>query len=107
MRFFLDNCISKAMAVAIGALAESQGHQVVHLTRDFDASTTDTEWIPRIRTEGYVIVSGDPRIARNPANRAAWIESGLTAFFLATALRQRSFGSKRKSSSGGSPKSLK
>lgn len=31
---------------------------------------------------GWVIVSGDTRITRNPTEREAWLESGLVAFFL-------------------------
>jgi hypothetical protein len=82
VKFFLDNCISKAMAVAIAAIGKSQGIEIVHLTEIFDAKTPDTVWIPGIKGMGFVVVSGDPRISRNPANRAAWLESGLTAFFL-------------------------
>jgi hypothetical protein len=79
------------MARALGQLAASQGIEVVHLQDRFEPSTPDTEWIPRIREEGFVIVSGDPRITRNPANREAWLESGLTAFFLADGWAQRRF----------------
>jgi hypothetical protein len=91
VRFFLDNCISKAMARAIGALAAAQGHEVVHLTDRFDAATPDAVWIPQIREDGFIIVSGDPRITRNPANREAWHESGLTAFFLGDGFSDRRF----------------
>jgi len=79
------------MARAVAALAASQGHEVVHLTDRFDAATPDMLWIPAIKTEGFIIVSGDPRITRNPANREAWHESGLTAFFLADAFSERRF----------------
>lgn len=89
MKFFFDNCVSKALCRAIAAIAESQGHEIVHLTRDFPADTPDTVWIPRIKDEGYIIISGDPRITRNPANREAWHESGLTAFFLGEGFSSR------------------
>ena len=69
------------MAEAIAALTRSQGTEVVHLQQRFKPSTPDPEWISTIAHEGFVIVSGDPRISRNPANREAWLESGLTAFF--------------------------
>jgi hypothetical protein len=91
VKFFLDACISVAMARAIAALAASQGIEVVHLTDRFAADTPDAEWITRIRDEGFVIVSGDPRITRNPANREAWHESGMTAFFLSHDWAQRRF----------------
>jgi hypothetical protein len=89
VKFFIDNCISKGMATAVAAIAESQGHEVIHLTRDFDPSTPDTVWIPAIKDKGYVIISGDPRISRNPVNKAAWLESGLTAFFLGDGFASR------------------
>lgn len=101
MKFFLDNCISKAMAVAIAAIGKSQGIEIVHLTEIFDAKTPDTVWIPGIKGMGFVVVSGDPRISRNPANRAAWLESELTAFFSTTDGWTRESGCRRRSSFGG------
>jgi hypothetical protein len=91
VKFFFDNCLSVAMARAIATLAAAQEIEIVHLQDRFDPSTPDHEWIPRIRDEGFIIISGDPRITRNPANRQAWLESGLTAFFLADGWAQRRF----------------
>jgi len=81
VKFFFDNNVAPAMAEAIAALTKSQGTEVVHLQQRFSPNTPDPEWISCIAREGFVIISGDPRISRNPANREAWIESGLTAFF--------------------------
>ena len=83
MRFFFDNCLPPALAKALAALAEPDGHVVEHLRDKFPADTADTVWIGALAAEGdWIIVSGDPRITRNPAERAAWRESQLTAFFL-------------------------
>lgn len=50
----------------------------------FSRDTPDIEWISKLGDEGdWIIVSGDLRISRNKAERKAWLESGLTAFFLA------------------------
>ena len=38
---------------------------------------------------GWVIISGDPRISRGQAERAAWIESRLTALFCGDAWGSR------------------
>jgi hypothetical protein len=55
----------------------------VHLRDRFPVDTNDDVWIRQLGAEGgWVILSGDPRITRNPHNRKAWLESGLTAFFL-------------------------
>jgi hypothetical protein len=83
VKFFLDNCISPAIAESIAILARSRGHTVIHLTERFDASTPDIEWIFRLQEEGdWIIVSADPRITHSRVEQAAWRESGLTAFFL-------------------------
>ncbi|MEK7755770.1 MAG: hypothetical protein AAB385_01000, partial [Planctomycetota bacterium] len=40
-------------------------------------------WIRSLASEGeWTIVSGDPKITKGRYERAAWLESGLTAFFL-------------------------
>lgn len=70
------------MARAVAELARAQGIEVIHLSDRFARSTPDIEWIQQLRDEGWIIISGDPRISRNPAEREAWHESGMTAFFL-------------------------
>jgi hypothetical protein len=69
------------------AVAELEGHssynEVTHLRQRFDPDTADLVWIPALAGEReWIIISGDPHITRNPAERAAWRESGLTAYFL-------------------------
>lgn len=86
MRFFLDNTMSHHLAEAVAGLEKAQdadGHEVVHLSAKFDRRTEDVVWIKALGAEkDWVIISGDLRISRNKAERAAWRESGLTAFFL-------------------------
>src|SRR5262249_22534265 len=45
--------------------------------------TEDAVWLPRLAQDApdVVIVIADPRIARSPQDRAAWLQTGLTAFF--------------------------
>jgi hypothetical protein len=82
LRFFIDNCISINLAEGIRVLAQVQEYEIVHLSEKFPADAPDLDWIPALSEEGdWVIVSGDPRISRSKAERAAWQESGLTAFF--------------------------
>jgi len=82
LRLFIDNCISINLAEGIRVLAKIQQYEIVHLREKFDPAVLDVEWIPALAHEGdWVIVSGDPRISRSKAERAAWHESGLTAFF--------------------------
>ena len=84
MRFFFDNQMSPFLARAVAALERGvNSHQVTHLREKFPRAITDPDWIHALAEErDWVIVSADLGITRNPANRAAWGESGLTAFFL-------------------------
>ena len=83
MRFFIDNCISPRYARALRELAEIQKYEIVHLSEKFERSDVkDVDWLRTLGEEGnWVIVSGDPRISKSKADRRAWHESGLTAFF--------------------------
>jgi hypothetical protein len=92
VRLFFDNTVSRAVVQALALLAQAQGVEVRHLLDRFAASTPDLEWISKLREEGdWVIVSGDTRISRSVAERAAWHESGLTAFFLGDGFSSRKF----------------
>lgn len=86
MKFFLDNCLSPYMARGLSEFATLQRHEIVHLTTAgrFKADTPDAEWLRTLGEEGeWIVLSGDDRITRSPAERRAWHESGLTAFFFA------------------------
>lgn len=92
MKFFIDNCISPVYAQALAVLAEVQRHDIHHLRDFFSPDVKDIDWIRALGDDGgWVIVSGDPRISRSKAERAAWHESGLTAFFFADDFGTRSF----------------
>lgn len=92
MRFFADNCISPTYVRAIRVLAEVQKYEIVHLRERFSPATADVDWIRALGSEAdWVIISGDPRISRSKGERAAWHESGLTAFFFADGWASKSF----------------
>lgn len=83
MKFFLDNTLPPLLAKALQALVEDESHTVIHLREKFLPDIEDGVWINALAQEGgWIIISGDPRITRNPHERAAWLESQLTAFFL-------------------------
>ena len=86
MRFFFDNCVSIKFVEVLAILAKIQEYELVHLTNKFTADAKDEDWIRSLAKDGdWVIISGDPRLSRSQAQRKAWQESGLTAFFLPTA----------------------
>lgn len=92
MRFFFDNCVSVRFVQALSVLAQIQGYELVHLTEHFPPDATDEEWLQSLATDrDWVIISGDPRISRGRAQRIAWQESGLTAFFFADGWASKGF----------------
>lgn len=52
----------------------------------------DVQWMTDLAAEGgWVVVTGDERITRNPTERAVWCRSGLTTFFLLPAWMRAPF----------------
>lgn len=74
--------MSPQHAAVLGLVTEGQHHQFTHLRTKFKPSTPDPEWIAALGAEkDWIILSGDTRITSHPANKKAWHESRLTAFF--------------------------
>jgi hypothetical protein len=83
LRVLLDNNLSPRLARSLDALLEPED-EVVHLIDRFPRDTEDRLWIGRLAEEGgWVVISADQRIYRNPLEREAWRRSRLIAFFLA------------------------
>ena len=83
MKLFLDNNLPPALSRALHELCKKDGHTVTHLRERFAQDTTDVEWINTISSEGgWVAVSADISISRKGHEKQAWLESGLTIFFL-------------------------
>jgi hypothetical protein len=51
----------------------------------FDHDTPDVDWITKLGADNavWIVITGDHRIRKNKAERAAWIRAGLRAFVLA------------------------
>ena len=82
MRFFFDNNLSIKLAKSLHVLVEPE-HDVVHLKDRFAANTPDETWMSILAQElGWIIVSGDLRIRKNPHEVQAWRAAGHTTFFL-------------------------
>lgn len=84
MRFFFDACLSPHLVVSIAGLRRpGETYEVVGLRTRWPDSCSDLEWITALAREpGWIIISGDERIAKRSPERLAWMESRLTAFFL-------------------------
>ena len=72
----------------MNALVEDhQGSIVIALRDKFEPSTPDIDWISALGREGgWSVISGDLRIQKNRAERAAWMQTDLLGYFLEPAL---------------------
>jgi hypothetical protein len=91
---FFDNCTSLVFASTLNGFIAHEGHQAVHI-RDLGAlpkgrHSADVEWIDFLRksNDEWIFFSGDGRILRNPAERAALRSAGLHGFILAPAYQK-------------------
>ncbi|WP_113408290.1 hypothetical protein [Rhizobiales bacterium] len=94
MNVFFDNCTSPIFATTLHGFVQHQGHTAVHI-RDVAAlpngrHSTDLEWIDLLRksNDQWIFISGDGRVLRNPAERAALRSAGLHGFILAPAYQK-------------------
>jgi hypothetical protein len=81
--FFFDRCLAVRLARMLDAY--DRDHTVRHLDDDrrFGPTTPDVEWITAIAAEDPkpALVTADLRVRRNPPERQALRDSGLTIFF--------------------------
>jgi hypothetical protein len=57
----------------------------------FNHETDDEAWIKRLgedKPADWIVVTGDKRITKNRAERAAWVRAGLKGFVLAPAFQK-------------------
>ena len=90
MKVFFDNCTSPVFAGCLNALIEPDGDEARHVRfmpdYGFTHSTKDVDWIAKLGSEPgahWIVITGDQRIRKNLAERAASIKAGLKAFVLA------------------------
>lgn len=94
MNVFFDNCTSPVFATTLHGFIQHQGHAATHI-RDVDGlpngrHSTDLEWIELLRksNDQWLFISGDGRVLRNSAERAALRSAGLHGFILAPAYQK-------------------
>ena len=94
MRFFFDNNLSPYLAKALDALCRPGGVAVEHLRAKFPEDISDVEWIGRLAKEGEWSVITQDRLIRNPLEKLAFRQSGLTAFVLTKAWARQKYWEK-------------
>jgi hypothetical protein len=89
-----DNCTAPLFAAPLDAFIADFRHRAFHI-KDVQAlpkgrDSTDLEWIEYLRRDpgDWIFVSGDGRLVRNPAIRAALQSSGLHGFILSPAYQK-------------------
>lgn len=87
MKLLFDHHVSPKVARAIHELIKSDSSEAVPLRDKFPQNATDIEWIGQLgRERGWAVVSGDRRIMKNRAERAAWLQTDLVGFFMEPSL---------------------
>lgn len=84
MNFLLDNNLSPRLARALNELCagEPEEIEVVHLRDKFPPDIPDIDWINALAADkDWSVVTRD-RIIKNPLEKEAFRQSGLTAFIL-------------------------
>jgi len=82
VKFFFDNNLAAKIAKGLNGFV-SPDHQVVHLREQFAANTDDTVWMTQLaKQEGWIIITADVRIGKNPHEVEAWKQAEHTIFFL-------------------------
>ncbi|HBF32092.1 hypothetical protein [Rhizobium sp.] len=94
MNVFFDNCTSPVLATTLHGFIQHDGHSAFHI-RDLSSlpngrHSKDVEWIDYLRksNDDWMFVSGDGRVLKNPAERAALRSAGLHGFILASAYQK-------------------
>lgn len=77
--FFVDRSLGgKVLADALRAVGERVEVHDDHFPKD----APDEVWLAEVGAKGWVILSKDDRIRRNPVERQALLTAGVAAFFL-------------------------
>ncbi|BBK30610.1 hypothetical protein EDC65_1952 [Stella humosa] len=85
MKVFFDNCTSPVLAATLCGYIAHLGHEAIHI-KDLPCGrhASDIEWIALLGADAdeWLVVTGDGRIVRNKAERAAYRAAGLRGFVL-------------------------
>jgi hypothetical protein len=82
VRFFFDQNLAPKLARGFHQFVVG-AHEVVHLRDRFTPETRDADWMEALAKEsGWIILSGDLAIRRNPHQLAGWRAAGQPIFFL-------------------------
>lgn len=91
MKVFFDNCTSPVLATTLDGFIRNSGHSAHHI-KDLPCGrdAADVDWIAMLGRERnvWMVVTGDDRIRKNKAERAAYRAAELSGFVLARAYKK-------------------
>jgi hypothetical protein len=91
VKVFFDNCTAPVLAWTVNGFVAHLGHSAHHIADlPCGRNATDIEWIELLGKDKMVwmVVTGDDRIRKNKAERAAFRAAGLSGFVLARAYQK-------------------
>lgn len=88
MKVFFDNCLPPTLADTLDGFLRHQGHSAHHI-KDLHCGrdATDLQWIEMLgnHSDQWMVITGDLRIYKNPAERVALRQANLFGFVMAPA----------------------
>jgi len=97
VKVFFDNCLAPVFAETLNAYVRRDGHSAHHISAIAELpngrKSKDVEWIDFLRQsrDVWIFITGDGRVMKNPAERAALRTAGLHGFVLAPAYQKTAF----------------
>ncbi len=94
MKVLFDNCTAPVFATPLDGLIGAFGHRALHIKDIAELPdgrhSTDLAWIRYLqsRPEDWAFITGDRRVLKNSAERAALRSAGLHGFVLAPAFQK-------------------
>jgi hypothetical protein len=91
VKVFFDNCTSPVLATTLDGFIQHRGHSAHHI-KDLPCgrNAEDVEWITMLAQQrrDWMVATGDDRIRKNKATRAAYRSAELSGFVLAPAYQK-------------------
>ncbi len=83
--FFLDRCLGTKAVPRVITPALAQEEKLILLDDHFASNALDASWIPQVGAKGWVIITKDSAMRRNPLEIQALLAARTAVFFFANA----------------------
>ena len=79
IKFIVDNNLGLKLVTGLRDLGYTN---IEHLQETFAQGTIDEEWLEHIGKYGYILITKDKRIRKNPKEKQALLRYNIVAFYL-------------------------